>query len=141
MHICKEISLDTNDADATKALVAAYCELVAAKAEYAKLATINKKVKDKKKKGKNPDPDIDAGFSPLTAANKSKEAAKKVKRFNLAIMTMRAKPFGLYGNLLSDKARQSWEKVMKPQVMHAPSEDVFGIQHTETSTKKTDLLL
>jgi hypothetical protein len=40
-----------------------------------------------------------------------------------------AKPFELYANLLADKARQPWEKILKAQVMQAPWEDVFGVPH------------
>ena len=47
--------------------------------------------------------------------------------------------FELYGNLLSNKARQPWEKVMKAQVMKAPWEDVFGIPHTEDSHQELGL--
>ena len=54
----------------------------------------------------------------------------------LAVTTAGAKPFKLYGNLLSDKARQPWEKILKAKVTQAPWVDVFGIPHTETPTKK-----
>ena len=47
----------------------------------------------------------------------------------------RAKSFELYANLLSDKARQPWEKILKGQVMQAPWEDVVGVPHTKTPTK------
>eukprot|EP00804_Cyclotella_cryptica_P023519 CCRYP_012146-RA/>CCRYP_012146-RA protein AED:0.42 eAED:0.74 QI:0/0/0/1/1/1/3/0/259 len=33
-------------------------------------------------------------------------------------------PFELYGNLLSDEARQPWEKIIKAQVTKAPWEDI-----------------
>ena len=54
----------------------------------------------------------------------------------LAVTIAGAKPFKLYGNLLSDKARQPWEKIINSQVMQAPWEDVFRISLTETPTKK-----
>eukprot|EP00804_Cyclotella_cryptica_P023290 CCRYP_000455-RA/>CCRYP_000455-RA protein AED:0.42 eAED:0.83 QI:0/0/0.25/1/0.66/0.75/4/139/237 len=40
-----------------------------------------------------------------------------------------AKPFELYGNLLSDEARQPWEKIIKAQVTKAPWEDIKGVPH------------
>ena len=38
MHVCKQLGLETKEADAMMALEAAYCKLDAAKAEYSKLA-------------------------------------------------------------------------------------------------------
>eukprot|EP00804_Cyclotella_cryptica_P008271 CCRYP_020401-RA/>CCRYP_020401-RA protein AED:0.42 eAED:1.00 QI:0/0/0/1/1/1/2/0/278 len=55
-----------------------------------------------------------------------------------AIATAGAKPFELYGNLLSDEARQPWEKIIKAQVTKAPWEDIKGVPHTETPTKTWD---
>jgi hypothetical protein len=48
------------------------------------------------------------------------------------------KLFELHGNLLSDEARQPWEKIMKAQVAHASWEDVYGILHDETPSKTWD---
>ena len=73
-----------------------------------------------------------------TLANTKKaheEAAKKVEEVKLAITMSGAKPFELYGNLLSDEARQPWEKILKTQMMQAPWEDVFRIPHTKTPTE------
>eukprot|EP00804_Cyclotella_cryptica_P027463 CCRYP_008876-RA/>CCRYP_008876-RA protein AED:0.43 eAED:0.77 QI:0/0/0/1/1/1/2/0/226 len=56
----------------------------------------------------------------------------------LAVATAGAKPFELYGNLLSDEARQPWEKIIKAQVTKAPWEDIKGVPHTETPTKTWD---
>ena len=64
-----------------------------------------------------------------------KEAIKKVKEVKNIVTTAGAKPFELYANLLADKARQLWEKILTAQVMQAPWEDVFGVPHTETPTK------
>ena len=56
-------------------------------------------------------------MSPLVAAKKAcKEATKKVKSVKLAITMAGAKTLKLYGNLLSDEARQSWGKVMRALV-------------------------
>ena len=61
--------------------------------------------------------------------------AKKVEEVKPAVAMAGAKPFKLYANLLSDKAQQPWEKILKAQVTQAPWEDVFDVTHTETSTK------
>ena len=82
-------------------------------------------------------PDVIANTPTLAAAKKAcNEAAKKVKEAKLAVATAGAKPFELYRNLLSDKARQPWENILKAQMTQAPWEDVFGIPHTKTPTKK-----
>ena len=58
MQVCKQFGLDTNEADSTMELDAAYCMLEAAKAEYDKLAkNMKKNAKEQKEKGENPDPD------------------------------------------------------------------------------------
>ena len=38
MHVCKQLGLETEEANAMMALEAAYCKLDAAKAEYNKLS-------------------------------------------------------------------------------------------------------
>ncbi len=49
------------------------------------------------------------------------------------------KLFELYGNLLSNEARQPWEKIIKAQVTRAPWEDVKGVTHMETPTRTWNL--
>ena len=63
------------------------------------------------------------------SATKALEAAK------LTVTKAQAKAFKLYGNLLSDKARQPWKKIIKVQATHAPWEDIYGETHTETPMK------
>ena len=70
-----------------------------------------------------------------TVKKAHEEAAKKVQEVKLADTMAGAKPFELYGTLLSDEARQPWEKVIKAQVMQVPWEEIFGIPHTKTPTK------
>ena len=60
---------------------------------------------------------------------------KALEDAKLAIAMAGVKPFELYGNLLSDKARQPWEKIIKAEVTKAPWEDIKGVLHTETPTK------
>jgi hypothetical protein len=72
-------------------------------------------VQEKKNKGNKPkgsrsevtNPDSEA----LSAAKAAYEKAlKAIQEAKLAITTAGAKLFELYGNLLSDEARQPWEK-------------------------------
>ncbi len=114
IHVCKQIGLDTNYTNVTTVLEATYCELDATKTEYSQLAKATKKnTKDQKEKDANPDPVINAMSSPLAAAKTAcKEATPEVKEAKLTIMTAGAKQFELYCNLLSNKAKQPWEKVM-----------------------------
>ena len=58
MHVCKQLGLETKEAEALMALEAAYDELDAAKAEYAKLAKDAKqKAKDNRDMDENPAPE------------------------------------------------------------------------------------
>ena len=73
-------------------------------------------------------------------ANASYEKAlNAIVAAKLAITTEGAKPFKLYGNLLSGKARKPWGKIMKAQVTRAPWEDVYGITQAKTPTNYQDL--
>ena len=59
MHVCKQISLDTKEASAMMVLEAAYCELDAAKVEYAKLEKITREnMKKQKDKHENLAPNV-----------------------------------------------------------------------------------
>ncbi len=59
MNICKQIGLNTKEAKAIMALEAAYFELDAAKAEYAKLARTSKmNTKEQKEKDQNQAPGV-----------------------------------------------------------------------------------
>ena len=81
-------------------------------------------------------PKVTADAIALGVAKKAcKEAIKKVEEAKKVVAMAGAKPFELYTNLLADKARQPWEKILKAQVTQAPWEDVFGVPHTETPTK------
>jgi len=56
----------------------------------------------------------------------------------LAVTMEEAKAFKLYGNLSSDEARQSWEKIVQAQMTKCPWEDICGVTHDETPTKTWD---
>ena len=61
VHVCKQIGLDMNYADATLVLEKAYWKLDATKTEYAQLANISiKKANEPKEKEVNQDPDVNA---------------------------------------------------------------------------------
>ena len=84
----------------------------------------------------NPDPGINTASSPLEAAKTAcKDTVAKVEEAKIAVMAAEVKPFKLYGKLLSNEARQPWEKVINAQVTKAPWEDDFGISHNKTPTK------
>jgi hypothetical protein len=75
----------------------------------------------------------------LVAAKATYEKAlKATEATKLAVTMAGMTPFELYRNLLSDEARQPWEKIIKAQVTHAPWEDIKGITHMETPTKTWD---
>jgi hypothetical protein len=89
----------------------------------------------KRKKGnKLEGPILDSEALVATKASYEK-ALKAIKATKLAVTTEGAKPFELYGNLLSNKAPQPWEKIIKAQVTHTPWEDVYGVTHANTPTK------
>ncbi len=67
-----------------------------------------------------------------------KSATKALEAAKLTVTTAGAKAFELYGNFLSNEARQPWEKIINAQVTRAPWEDIYRETHTETPTKLWD---
>jgi hypothetical protein len=63
---------------------------------------------------------------------------KAVGVAKLVATTEGAKPFKLYGNLLSNEASQPWEMIIKAQVARASWEDVYGILRDKTPSKTWD---
>eukprot|EP00804_Cyclotella_cryptica_P024749 CCRYP_001726-RA/>CCRYP_001726-RA protein AED:0.44 eAED:0.44 QI:42/1/0.5/1/0/0/2/0/194 len=128
IHACKQMGLDTSFAEAEKAI---------AKEEYTQLRTSEKKKKGNK--GNAPGTTAEA-VPPALAEAKAlyDKALKALEAAKLAVTIAGAKPFELYGNLLSDEARQPWEKIIKAQVTRAPWEDIKGVPHRETPTKTWD---
>ena len=141
IHAITQMGLDNNFAEAEKALETAKLDADIAKSEYASLCS-----SEKKKKGKQGDATASSGTNPepvvspeLTAAkNAYEKAVKAVEAAKLAVTTAGAKPFELYGNLLSDEARQPWDKIIQSRVTRTPWEDIKGVTHTETPTKTWD---
>eukprot|EP00804_Cyclotella_cryptica_P005287 CCRYP_015803-RA/>CCRYP_015803-RA protein AED:0.36 eAED:1.00 QI:0/0/0/1/1/1/2/0/297 len=134
IHACKQMGLDTSFADAEKAVKTAKLDTEITKKEYKQLRNSEKKKKGNK--GDAPGTTAEAVPPALAEAKASHgKALKAPEAAKLAITTARAKPFELNGNLLSDEARQPWEKIIKAQVTCAPWEDIKGVPHTETPTK------
>ena len=67
-----------------------------------------------------------------------KSATKALEAAKLTITMAGVKAFDLYGNPLSNEARQPWEKIIKAQVTPAPREDIYRETRTETHTKMWD---
>ena len=83
-------------------------------------STENKKTKGNQGEG------IPAASESLVAVKTAYEKAKQaVEAAKFAIMTERVKAFKLYGNLLSNEARQPWEKIIQAQTTKCPWEDIF----------------
>jgi hypothetical protein len=121
------MGLDTNFAKAEVALESKNLDLDIAKTEY---RSKKKKAKGEKEKGANPDPSPKATPPPLAVVKAAyKKAVKAVEAVKLVIIMEGAKAFKLYGNLLSEKARQPWEKIIKAHMTCAPWEDVYGVMH------------
>eukprot|EP00804_Cyclotella_cryptica_P012252 CCRYP_013850-RA/>CCRYP_013850-RA protein AED:0.42 eAED:0.44 QI:0/0/0/1/1/1/2/0/306 len=114
IHACKQMGLDTDFAEAEKAVETAKIKAVLAKEEYVKVLNAKKR------------------------RRAIKEMCPVLEDAKLAVSMAGAKPFELYGNLLSDEARLPWEKIIKAQVTKAPWEDIKGVPHTETPKKTWD---
>eukprot|EP00804_Cyclotella_cryptica_P022170 CCRYP_011629-RA/>CCRYP_011629-RA protein AED:0.39 eAED:0.94 QI:0/0/0/1/1/1/2/0/386 len=82
---------------------------------------------------------IEAELAKQESQGRDDKVLKALEDVKLAVATTGAKPFKLYGNLLSDEARQPWEKIIKAQVTKAPWEDIKGVPHMETPTKTWNL--
>ena len=133
------MGLDAKFAETEQTVIHAELEAELAKEEYVKLRNSEKR----KNKGNKPEGSRSEVTNPeseaLAAAKAAYEKAlKAIQEAKLAVTTAGAKLFELYGNLLSDEARQPWEKIIKAQVTNSPWEDVKGVTHLETPTKTWD---
>ncbi len=125
---------DVKISKAEEAVVNATLDLEIRKEEYVQVCSTEKK----KSKG-NPGEGIPAPSESLVAAKSACKKAKQVlETAKLAAVTEGQKPFKLYGNLLSNEARQPWDKIVQTQTTKCPWEDIFGVTHDETPTKKWD---
>jgi hypothetical protein len=134
IHASKQMGLDTSFANAEKTVKTAKLDTEIAKEGYTQLRNSEKKKKDNK--GDAPDTTTE-GVPPALAEAKAlcNKALKALEAAKLTVTMAGAKPFELYGNLLSDEAWQPWEKIIKAQVTCAPWDDIKGVPHMETPTK------
>eukprot|EP00804_Cyclotella_cryptica_P023647 CCRYP_011963-RA/>CCRYP_011963-RA protein AED:0.41 eAED:0.47 QI:0/0/0.16/1/0/0/6/139/506 len=125
---------DTDFAAAEKAVETAKIEAELAKQDYVTVRNAEKKKKGNKQEA--PGMTTEAASPALVEAKATYDKVlKALEDVKLAVAMAGAKPFELYGNLLSDEARQPSEKIIKAQVTKAPWEDIKGVPHTETPTK------
>jgi hypothetical protein len=66
---------------------------------------------------------------------KAKQAVDAVDAAMLTTMMEGVKAFELYGNLLSDEARQPWEKIVQAQTTKCLWEDIYGVTHDKLLPK------
>jgi hypothetical protein len=119
---------------AEEAAANAILDLEIKKEEYAQVCSLERK----KTKG-NPGEGIPAASESLVAAKSAyKKAKQAVESVKLTTTTEIAKAFELYGNLLSNEARQPWEKIVQAQTTKDLWEDICGVTHDETPTKTWD---
>ena len=109
IHACKQMEHDVKFLNAKEPVATANLDLDIRKEEYAQVHNSEKK----KNKG-NPGESVPAASESLVAAKSAYEKAKQaVEAAKLAATMEGAKAFKLYGNLLSNEARQPWEKIVQ----------------------------
>ena len=123
-----------NFSKAKEAVANATLDLEIKKDEYAQVRSMEKK----KTKG-NPGEGVPAPSESLVAAKTAYEKAKQAaEAAKLAAAMEGANPFELYRNLLSNEARQPWDKIVQAQTTKCPWEDIHGVTHDKTPTKTWD---
>jgi hypothetical protein len=134
IHACKQMELNVNLSKAQEAVTNAECDLEIAKETYAQVHCSEKK-KATGSKGEA----MLANSKPLALAKADHEkAAQAVAAAKLVITMEGAKTFELYANLLPNKARPAWDKIVKAQMSTSPWEDIYGVTHDETPVKTWD---
>jgi hypothetical protein len=124
---------DVKFSNAKEAVANATLDMEIKKEEYAQVHSLERK----KMKG-NPG-GIPAASESLVASKSAYEKAKQgVDAAKLAATMKGAKAFELCGNLLSDEARQPWEKIAQAQTTKCLWEDIYEVTHDETPTKTWD---
>jgi hypothetical protein len=107
-HTCKQIKHDVKFLKAKEAVAMAILDLDIKKEEYVQVCT-----SEKKKNIGNPGEHVPAASKSLVAGKTAyKKAKQAVEAMKLAATMEIAKAFKLYRNLLSDEARQPWEKIV-----------------------------
>jgi hypothetical protein len=120
--------------NAKNAVALANLDLDIKKVEYVQVCSL-----ERNKNNRNPGGSIPAASESLVAAKTAyKKAKQAVEAVKLAATMEIVKAFELYGNLLSDEARQPWEKIVQAQTTKFPWEDIYGVTYDETPTKTWD---
>jgi hypothetical protein len=79
-----------------------------------------------------------ASESLVAAKSAYKRAAQALDAAKLTVITEGANAFKLYRYLLSNEARQPWEKIVQAQMTKCPWDDIYKVTHDETPTKTWD---
>ena len=132
MHCHSCIKADGLDAGFKEAEVA--LKLVILNLDIATLEYSSKKKEAKEHKEKLI-PNSQATSLVVVAKTTYKKAIRAMEAVNLVVAMAGANAFYLFGNHLSNEARQPWEKIIKRQVTCAPWEDVYGVMHSKNPTK------
>ena len=148
IHAIKEMELDTKFQEAMKAVESASLEVDLTKMQYKdelkkrerddssqQVAGAGKAASDKTKKSRRTEGE-DSPPAEVVAAKAALEVARKARNEAQERADMLgAQIFQLYGNLLTDEARQPWEKIVKAQTDTIPREDLRGEVHEEKAGK------
>jgi hypothetical protein len=116
IHACKQMEHDVKYQNAKEAVAMANLDLGIKKEEYAQVCTLEKK----KNKGNTGESVLASSESILAAKTAYKKAKQAVEAAKLASVMKGAKAFELYRNLLSDEARQPWERLSRPKRLNVP---------------------
>ena len=133
IHAIKEMKLDTNFQEATKAVESTILEVDLTKMQYKdkpkkrekddssqQAARVGKAASDKAKKSKM----AEGEKSPLAKVLAAKEALDVSQKARNEVQeqadVLGVQIFQLYGNLLTDEACQPWEKIVKAQTDTIP---------------------
>ena len=65
-------------------------------------------------------------------------ATAAIEKAKAEMASVAEQGFQLYSNLITEKARQPWTKIMSEQIDAAPWTNIQGIQHAEQHTKLWD---
>ena len=154
IHAIKEMELDIKFQEAMKAVKSASLEVELIKMQYKdelkkrekgdssqQVAGAGKAASDKTKKSRRTEGE-DSPPAKVVAAKAALEVARKARNEAQERADMLGTQiFQLYGNLLTDKAWQPWEKIVKAQANTIPREDLRGEVHEGEGRENLDLLL
>jgi hypothetical protein len=134
IHSCKQMEHDVKYLNTKEEVTTANLDLDIKKEEYAQVCTLEKR-KNKGYPGEGASAASESLVAAKTAYDKAKQALEATK---FAAAMKIAKAFKLYGNLLSNEARQPWDTIVQAKTTKCPWEDIYGVNHDETPTKTWD---